>query len=219
MLWKKFYSPNWSVSLEYFSFYLIIFNYLNFVFDIRKHQQYLLYIFDIRISNNFIRDLEILYNSPAIFLIHSSYRSYRSPRPFIKIRENLRFNFEKNYSPWMVALLRSVEKKIQRFCGNGFTVNSVWKNSHVSKQITGVCMNSWIDRDKAGNTKIHGIDRDHVLFPPRNCAFLVSSARKIVRRASRNEQSARNPFIYPVFQSEKPSAPMLFSLHAIRKSF
>lgn len=112
-----------------------------------------------------------------------------------------------------------MEKKIQTVCGNGFTVNSVWKNSHVSKQITGVCMNSWIDRDKAGNTKIHGIDRDHVLLPPRNCAFLVSSARKIVRRASRNEQSARNPFIYPVFQSEKPSCsfPCMRTVNRFRR--
>lgn len=164
-------------------------------------------------------ETKIFYNSPAIFLIHSSYRSYRSARPFIKIRENLRFNFEKNYCPWTVALFKSVEKKIQTVCGNGFTVNSVWKNSHVSKQITGVYMNSWIDRDKAGNTKIHGIDRDHVLLPPRNCAFLVSSARKIVRRASRNEQSARNPFIYPVFQSEKPSCsfPCMRTVNRFRR--
>lgn len=77
-------------------------------------------------------------------------------------------------------------------------------------------MNSWIERDKAGNTKIHGIDRDHVLFPPRNCAFLVSSARKIVRRASRNEQSARNPFIYPVFQSEKPLRSLCSFLPCMR---
>lgn len=109
----------------------------------------------------------------------------------------------------MVALFESVGKKIPPVS------RLIPFGKILSKQITGVCTSWWIGRDKARNTKIHGIDRDHVLFPPRNCAFLVSSARKIVGRASRNEQSARNPFIYPVFRSEKPSAPM----HAIRKSF
>lgn len=210
MLWKKFYSANWSVSLEYFSFYLIIFNYLNFVFDIRKHHQYLLYIFDIRISNNFIRDLEILYNSPAIFLIHSSYRSYRSPRPFIKIRENLRFNFEKNYSPWMVALLRSVEKK-----SNGFaeTVSRLIPFGKIltSRSKSQACV--WIPESTAirrGTRRSMGSIGITSSFRREIARF---SCRRLVRLfvAPRETSNLHETLLYtPCFKAKNPPLPCSF---------